>query len=826
MAPLTYLQSRRAGSRRLRRSVLPSLILVLVLLAAACGGDDAASAEADSASPASAAAAAEAAEAEAAAVAAAEAEAFADAAMEEEMAEEETTMAAAADLGEAQKALEGAAAEAAEAAAEAAAMAEEASADAAMTVEAEEADVLAEDEASSVDDGTSAGAVVELSTANSPAAFGRDVIYRAWVSVEAPDVAAASNQAISIVQGLGGFVFGQQTRSRPSAYSEIVFKVLPEDFSVAPARLSEIGELVDQQISADDVTERIVDLQSRITTAEASVSRLRSFLGTATNLENVAFYERELLVRETDLERLRGQVRTLQDQVALATITLAISQLPDRPVILPNTGLLVTAWMSTGGEDPCLGSKNLTVRRDDTVNFCVEVANKGETILTDVELYSDVLPLDSNPFVLERGSYSRIEPGQFLTATLTEEVTKGRIADRIATRGLEMLIEATAVPGDSAGARLGTISDRARITVTAQEVVPHTGIFVHAWVSGDDDDPCLGVKSITVQPDDGIVNLCVFVGNPGDAPITDIEIQSPALDLDGNPLTLEHGAFERIEPGQFLTATLTESVEKGRFNGRVAIRGLDIGIMANATPLDPDGTPLEGVSDTTGVTVTAREVLPDTNMQVSAWASADNDDPCLGSRNISLEPEDDRVNFCLEIGNLGDTALTDIRIRSHSLPLEENLFVPDHGSFERIEPGEFLTAILTESVENGRMAGRLAVRGIDVEMAVTATPVDEEGVVLEDSSASTQVIVHVEADRRGDGSPSGFGDALDSSMDALVAVLGGLAVVLGVLIPFLPFIAILVAILWWRRRRKRQTMTPAPVEPEMAEATVETEDRD
>ncbi|MCE2527203.1 MAG: DUF4349 domain-containing protein [Actinomycetia bacterium] len=108
---------------------------------------------------------------------------------------------------------------------------------------------------------------------------------------------------------------------------------------MALSRLSQVGELVDQQISADDVTERIVDLQSQIITAEASVSRLRSFLETATNLENLAFYERELLIRETDLERLRGQVRTLQDQVALATITLAISQLPERSVILPNTGM-------------------------------------------------------------------------------------------------------------------------------------------------------------------------------------------------------------------------------------------------------------------------------------------------------------------------------------------------------------------------------------------------------------------------------------------------------------------------------------------------------
>jgi len=67
---------------------------------------------------------------------------------------------------------------------------------------------------------------------------------------------------------------------------------------------------VDKQVTADDVTERIVDFRSRIATAEASVLRLRVLLGEAPDLENVALVERELVQRETDLETLRGRLRT------------------------------------------------------------------------------------------------------------------------------------------------------------------------------------------------------------------------------------------------------------------------------------------------------------------------------------------------------------------------------------------------------------------------------------------------------------------------------------------------------------------------------------
>ena len=50
-------------------------------------------------------------------------------------------------------------------------------------------------------------------------------------------------------------------------------------------------------VTADDVTERVVDLQSRINTAEASVERLRTFLENATNVQTIADLENQLLQR-------------------------------------------------------------------------------------------------------------------------------------------------------------------------------------------------------------------------------------------------------------------------------------------------------------------------------------------------------------------------------------------------------------------------------------------------------------------------------------------------------------------------------------------------
>ena len=300
-------------------------------------------------------------------------------------------------------------------------------------------------------DSDSAAPALGVPTALTPADLGRDIVYRATISVQADDVTAASNEAVAIVQGLGGIVFSQTTRTEPQPRTELTFKVLPADFSTALERLAGVGTLVDQSISADDVTERVVDLESRISTAEVSVARLRRLLEEAVKLEDVAQIERELLDRETTLEVLRGQLRTLRSQVDLATITLTIHQ---SPTVLPDTGILVGAWISDDPDDPCLGTEHFTAEPDSTLYFCLEVENTGASALTDVSVRSRNVRLDVDAFETLQGSFNRIEPGDLLVAVLEVPMEEGRLAGRVATRGLEIGLEAEAVPVDAQGAEL------------------------------------------------------------------------------------------------------------------------------------------------------------------------------------------------------------------------------------------------------------------------------------------------------------------------------------------------------------------------------------
>lgn len=237
-------------------------------------------------------------------------------------------------------------------------------------------------------------------TPNQPVDIGRDIIFTASVAVEVDDVAAATQQATTAVQGLGGLVFGQETNTEGVPRATITYKVRPQDFQEALDRIGNIGTLRDQRITTDDVTERVVDLQSQIITSELSVERLRGFLEGATSLTDIAELERQLLERETALERLRGQLRTVQNQVSLATITVSFTQIVPGPEVLVETG----GYLGHDEGAACPGFDEVAGDEGDLLTICYRIENTGDTLLGDINIVDDGLGLDLRDLDIAAGT--------------------------------------------------------------------------------------------------------------------------------------------------------------------------------------------------------------------------------------------------------------------------------------------------------------------------------------------------------------------------------------------------------------------------------------
>lgn len=310
-----------------------------------------------------------------------------------------------------------------------------------------------------------------------PIDTGRQIIRTAEIVAEVEDVAAAAQRATNVVASVGGLLFNQDTRISQNPAdpnrTTLVFRVPPPDFQTVLGRLGDVGEIREQRIDATDVTGRVVDLESRITSTETSVERLRNFLANATDLNQVATFENELRNRETELEQLRGQLRTVQNQVALSTITLTLVEILPPPLPTPELAFSSSVYRGHDGGFSC-GTTLDRIVDGDELTVCYEVTNTGDTALVDVELRDSALGLGMQDLDLVEGSLDDpLEPGRRLV--FSHEFTAG--GSRLLTVAK---VQARAVPAaetDTDELATDTVSARydAAYTVAPRETPPGFG---------------------------------------------------------------------------------------------------------------------------------------------------------------------------------------------------------------------------------------------------------------------------------------------------------------------------------------------------------------
>ncbi|MFQ6142156.1 DUF4349 domain-containing protein [Streptomyces seoulensis] len=191
-------------------------------------------------------------------------------------------------------------------------------------------DAASAQDAGSAKSGGSAGSGGSAPGAKASAApkLGTDHIVRtASLTVEVGDVAKALDAARTAVEHAGGYV-GDETTTRDEEgheRTEVVLRVPAERYDGVLTALQGAGRLVERTSKAEDVTDQVVDVDSRIRSQRASVDRVRALMERADRIGDVVALEGELSRRESDLESLLGRQASLKDRTSLATITLSLS---------------------------------------------------------------------------------------------------------------------------------------------------------------------------------------------------------------------------------------------------------------------------------------------------------------------------------------------------------------------------------------------------------------------------------------------------------------------------------------------------------------------
>ncbi|MEV5438903.1 DUF4349 domain-containing protein [Streptomyces sp. NPDC052682] len=156
------------------------------------------------------------------------------------------------------------------------------------------------------------------------------IIRTASLTVQVNDVPKALDEARTTAENAGGYV-GDETTTRDEGGHErtrVVLRVPVEKYDEVMGELQGTGKLLERTAKAQDVTDQVVDVESRIKSQRSSVARIRALMDQATKLSDVVELESELSSRQADLEALLARQASLKDRTSLATVRLSLSETP------------------------------------------------------------------------------------------------------------------------------------------------------------------------------------------------------------------------------------------------------------------------------------------------------------------------------------------------------------------------------------------------------------------------------------------------------------------------------------------------------------------
>ena len=176
--------------------------------------------------------------------------------------------------------------------------------------------------------------------------MGEQVIQTAHVSIEVADVDSAIMAIEDATARSEGFVQNQSVNNFDGdSLANLTIRVPVANLDRFLTEVSELGDVRNQSLDAQDVTLEVIDLEARISTLEESIARLRDLQQQAESVTDLVAVEAELATRQAELESLTARRDYLANQVDLATVYVVLDQRDVGPDLRPDfLGGLQRGW--------------------------------------------------------------------------------------------------------------------------------------------------------------------------------------------------------------------------------------------------------------------------------------------------------------------------------------------------------------------------------------------------------------------------------------------------------------------------------------------------
>jgi hypothetical protein len=139
----------------------------------------------------------------------------------------------------------------------------------------------------------------------------------------------------------GGFVLSTSIGGGEARFGTIVIRVPARSFERVLTDLEGLGEVRSENVTGQDVTQEFIDLEARLRNSRSQEAVLLRLMDKASTVTDTIRVQGELQAVQLEIERLTGQLRYLEDQTSLGTLTVSLVEAGAAP---QPAGTLQRAW--------------------------------------------------------------------------------------------------------------------------------------------------------------------------------------------------------------------------------------------------------------------------------------------------------------------------------------------------------------------------------------------------------------------------------------------------------------------------------------------------
>jgi hypothetical protein len=155
------------------------------------------------------------------------------------------------------------------------------------------------------------------------------IIYTASVTVRTSHLTQAAARATQLARAAGGYVSTENTalnRAHPDRSTvNLQLKIPVRAYQATLGTLStQLGARLAMSQHAQDVTQTVADVTSRVTSEEAAISQLRSLLRHAGSVSGLLTVQNQINAEESALESLLARQRALSHETSFGTVNLLL----------------------------------------------------------------------------------------------------------------------------------------------------------------------------------------------------------------------------------------------------------------------------------------------------------------------------------------------------------------------------------------------------------------------------------------------------------------------------------------------------------------------